>query len=264
MQVVNRTSAEKREARREALRAQRKAEVTRQRRVRSAVISAAVIMALVLAGGVGYLIFTATRANSLVTAPGDVPADRAYYSLGAPDGSGQPVLELHIDFMCPFCGDFEQLHGQDLAEIVANEEATVHLYTRRFLDPKSTTGDYSSRAANALACVYDDDPDNLVVYQNLLFANQPSELSAGLDSAELFELSQQAGASAAVEECINGKTHQSWVRTVAEPGAAGRASTTPYVSINGAEFSEWGEAGSLREAVLGASTGETGASDDGK
>lgn len=256
---------ERRDIQRESLRAQRQAELARQRRVRTLVISSITTVAIVLAAGIGYFIFRQAGDDVTVVAPGDIPADQAFYSLGAAEDSGKPVVELHVDFMCPFCGEFDRMHGEDLAEIVANEEASVHLYARRFLDPQSTSGDYSSRAANALACVYEDDPANTIAYQDVLFENQPKEGSAGLDDAELFEYAQQVGGSSNIQRCIDSKEYQPWVRDIAEPGASARAGSTPYVVVDGEEMdsTEWGEAGALRRSVEAASVSNS-VSDSGQ
>jgi protein-disulfide isomerase len=256
------SAQERREAQREAIRKQRQAELSRQRRVRTTVIAVIIVAALVLAGGIGFGIYTFTQDDDgPVAAPEGLAEDQAYYTLGAPEDSGKPVVELHVDFMCPVCGTFEDVNGADLVEIVENQEATVHLYVRRFLDGNSTTKGYSSRAANAAACVYEDDPDNLITYQQLLFQNQPDEGTAGLNNTKLFEYAQQAGASDSVQSCITGRTHVSWVRDRATELSG--QSSTPFVMVGETVMAstEWQVPGTFRSAVEEA--GGSSASDGG-
>ena len=258
------TSAkERREAQREALRKQRQAELKRQRTVRTVVIAAITIVALVLATGIGFLIYRAMQPEGPAATPEGMSAEQPYLALGAPEDSGKPVLEIHLDFMCPFCGQFEELNGEDIDEMITNEEATVQLVPRRGLDPQSTTGDYSSRAANALVCVWEDDPANATAFQQLMFANQPAEGSAGLDDDQIWAYAQEAGASDEVRSCITSKTYQPWVRQVADPYGAENGGGTPYVEIDGTplDSNSWSQEGALREAVQSAGGG---ASDGGE
>ncbi|WP_422116747.1 thioredoxin domain-containing protein [Brachybacterium sp. UNK5269] len=258
------SAQQRREAQREELRKQRQAELKRQRTVRTAVIAAITALALLIVAGAGYLIYRSMQPAGPVAVPEGMAADQPYLSLGAPEDSGAPVLEIHLDFMCPFCGQFEEINGADLQEIATNEEATVHIVPRRFLDTASTTGDYSSRAANAMVCVYEDDPENTLAFQQLLFANQPAEGSAGLSDDEIWTYAQEAGASEAVESCMSGKTYQPWVRQVADPYGEENGGGTPYVELDGTtlDSEQWATPGALREAVLAAS-GAAAPSDGG-
>lgn len=258
----SKSAQERREAQREALRKQRQAELKRQRSLRTVIIAIVVVIALVLAGGVGYLIWRSTRPAGPVATPAGVTAEQTYIQLGAPEDSGAPVLELHLDFMCPYCGQFEQINGADVAEMVANDEITLHLVPRRLLDAQSTTGDYSSRAANALVCVYEENEDTTIPFLQLLFANQPSEGSAGLDNDQIFAYAQEAGASDAVRDCMDSRTYQPWIRQVVDPWAAENGNGTPYLEINGEQFQDWATAGALREALLGASASDAGGASD--
>lgn len=264
----SKSAQERREAQREALRKQRQAELSRQRTVRTVVIAALTVVALLIVAAAGYFVYQATRPAGPVAVPEGMSEDQTALVLGAPEDSGKPVLEIHLDFMCPFCGQFEEINGGDLETMVAEEEATVRLVPRRFLDPQSTTGDFSSRAAAAMVCVYDDDPDNVIDFQQLMFANQPAEGSAGLTDEEIWGYAEQAGASEAVQSCMSAKTYQPWVREVADPYGQETGGGTPYVEINGTaiEGEVWGEPGALREAVLdagGAAPSDGGGASDG-
>lgn len=257
------SAQERRAAQREALRQQRQSELRRQRTVRTVVIAAITVVALVILSGVGFLIYKSVQPEGPVAVPAGMSEDQPYLSLGAPEDSGKPVLELHLDFMCPHCGTFEEINGEDVAEMVEKEEVTLHLVPRNSLDTASTSGDYSSRAASALTAVYEDDPAAALSFLQLMFANQPAENSAGLSDDEIWGYAQEAGASDAVQEKIDSAAYVRWVREVADPYAAEIASGTPYVAINGTQFEDWSTEGSLAEEVQAASK-ESAASDGGE
>lgn len=245
-----RTAQERRDAQREALRKKRQAELRRQRNVRTAVIAGVVVLALVLASVAGYFIWRTASNRAEVVPPTSVSEDQGYVTVGAAEGSDVPKVELHLDFMCPFCGNFEQVNGQDLQELVADDAVTLNIVPRRALDRASTTGDYSTRAASAAICVYEQDPELLMPFMEAMYTNQPQEGSAGLTDEQIIERAQGAGASEDIADCINNGTYEAWVRQVAEPYAAGKADGTPYVEINGEPFTEdWAQPGTLRTAI---------------
>lgn len=264
----SKSAQERREAQREALRKQRQAELSRQRTVRTIVIAAIVVVALAIVSTAGYFIYQATRPAGPVAVPEGMAEDQPYLSFGAPEDSGKPVLELHVDFMCPYCGQFEQINGEDLATMVEDEEATVHLVLRNFLDRASTTGDYSTRAAAAMVCVYEEDPANAMAFQQLMFANQPAEGSAGLTDEQIWGYAQEAGASESVQSCMSAGTYEPWVKRVSNPYGEENGGGTPYVEVDGTELppEQWSQPGALREAVLaagGAAPSDGGGASDG-
>ncbi|MEE1651570.1 thioredoxin domain-containing protein [Brachybacterium sp. J144] len=257
----SKSAQERREAQREALRKQRESELRRQRTVRTVVIAAVTVAALVIVAGAGYLIYRTTRPAGPVAVPAGMAQDQPYLSFGAEEGSGAPVVELHLDFMCPYCGQFEQINGEDVAALVEDDAITLHLVPRRMLDTASTTGDYSSRAANAMVCVYEENPDAAMAFQQLMFANQPAEGTAGLTDDQIWDYAQQAGATEAVQGCLTSRTYQPWVRQVAEPYASEMQKGTPYIAIDGTQFGEWTTEGAFLAAVQAA--GGSTASDAG-
>ena len=245
-----RTAQERREAQREALRKKRQAELRRQKNVRTAVISVVVVAALVLASVAGYFIWKSVNDRAEVVPPPSIPEGQQYLTVGAPEGSDVPLVEVHLDFMCPFCGNFDQVNGADLEELVANEQVTLNVVPRRALDRYSTTGDYSTRSASAAVCVYEEDPALLLPYMNALFTNQPEEGSAGLTDEELAQRAVSAGASEDIADCISNHTYGAWVRQVPEPYASGKAQGTPYLEINGEQFTDdWAQPGAVRSAI---------------
>lgn len=245
-----RTAQQRRDAQREALRKKRQAELRRQRNVRTAVIAVVVVLALLVVSVAGYFIWRTVSNRAEVVPPTGIAEDQGYVTVGAPEGADVPKVELHLDFMCPFCGNFDRVNGQDLSELVAEDQVTLNIVPRRALDRLSTTGDYSTRAASAAMCVYEEDPELLMPFLQAMYTNQPKEGSAGLTDEEIAERAQSAGASAGIADCIDNGTYAAWVRQVSEPYAASKADGTPYIEINGEAFTgDWSQPGAVRAAI---------------
>ncbi|WP_058234892.1 DsbA family protein [Devriesea agamarum] len=247
------SAKDKRAAQREALRQQREAELRRQRRLRTIIITAGVIIALAIVSGIGYAIYRSVEPDKPVTPPPGIAQGASYLELGPGEGSGKPVVDVYVDFMCPACGAFTHASGPDLQKVVANNEATVRFHPRTFLNRMSTTGDFSSRAANAAVCVYADNKANYMKFDELMFANQPPEGSAGLPNKQITDLATQAGAGPKVAECIADGTYIPWVEKVVEVEAQKDTQGTPTILINGkqwkGDFTSPGELGKAIEAA---------------
>lgn len=164
-------------------------------------VSAAVVVVLVVLGGLVVFL------NNQATAPGPTP-DGALISqeTGAITvGKGDKTIDTYIDFMCPICGQFEDAYGEQLQTAAANDEITLNIHPIAILDFRSTT-EYSSRAAAAMYCVAENDPDSAIPFMNLLFKNQPAEGSAGLDDSQLASYAEEAGATSSAD-CIANKDY---------------------------------------------------------
>lgn len=130
--------------------------------------------------------------------------DAGVVQVGRPDAG--TVIDLYEDPLCPFCGELEVGHGQELAQKIDDGIVTVRYHLLNFLDGSSATGTYSSRAVAASHCVAES--ENAVVYSafhsGLFSANfQPAE---GGDSDrtddELAQLARDSGSADATASCI--------------------------------------------------------------
>lgn len=74
----SKSAQERREAQREVLRKQRQSELKRQRTVRTVVIAAITVVALVIVAGAGYLIFRSMQPEGPVAVPEGMSADQPY------------------------------------------------------------------------------------------------------------------------------------------------------------------------------------------
>jgi protein-disulfide isomerase len=172
----------------------------------------------------------AASAPATVTAP------------GAEAEAGKPVkVVLYIDFICPVCKNFEATYNETLTKLRDEGKITVEYRALGFLDTRSTTN-YSSRAANAAACVVNESPEKYSAFVDTLFANQPAEGSAGLSDDELKKLATDVGAKS-IDSCVENKTYRPWVKYTTQEAAAIGVSGTPTVLVDG---KQWGKGDSAQ------------------
>ena len=153
---------------------------------------------------------------------------------GAEAEAGQPVKVIaYIDFICPACLQFEKTYNEALTSLRNEGKITMEYRPLGFLDRQSTTN-YSSRSANAAACVADKAPEKYAEYANVLFDNQPAEGGAGLSDDKLKSLASDIGAN--INSCVDDKTFRPYVKYSTELAANSGITGTPTVFIDGKQW----------------------------
>lgn len=257
------TKNDRREHARELARAQREAQQRSRRRRRwlinggigAGLIAVVAIVALVVTTGAGTgAAVPANTANDAVTitSEGAVPVEAGTVdddaSTGSQDDPDVVDIVVFADYLCPYCGQFETANSEQIQQWVASGAVTLEFHPISILDRLSLGTGYSTRAANAAACIADAAPDALVAFNDLLFANQPAEQSEGLTDAELAQYAADAGAGD-VSACIDGQEFAGWVSEATERASAGESSpaeaatpevtSTPTVFVDGQLYGEW-------------------------
>jgi len=168
-------------------------------------------------------------------------SDDGVVELGVP---GAPrTVDIFEDPMCPFCGELEVKHGQELAQKI--DEGTIavryHMVVLPQLNQLSASGDYSSRAVAASRCVAES--SDAIVYSAFhaeLFSTefQPEENGeTDHSNAELAEMATRNGASTSVADCITSGSAADVASADAETAraalAAAGAAGTPGVLVDG-------------------------------
>ncbi len=164
-----------------------------------------------------------------------------------PDESGTVAnIVTYVDYLCPFCGQFEATNSESIRTMVEEGAATLEVHPVAILTNKSAGTQYSLRAANAAACVADTSPDAFFDFNSLLFENQPEEGTSGLTNDEIKGLADEAGVSdlSSVEQCIDDVQFKSWVqestnRALTEPvpnSDLPSITGTPTVLVNGQQY----------------------------
>ncbi|MCK2024468.1 DsbA family protein [Microbacterium sp. kSW2-24] len=188
-------------------------------------VSAAVVVVLVVLGGLVVFL------NNQATAPGVAPeGGNVNQETGAISfGGGDDEVDVFVDFMCPICGDFEDAYGEQLQSAAASDDITLNIHPISILDRYSQNTKYSTRAAGAAYCVAENAPDSFLDFFNFMFTNQPQENTAGYTDEELASYAEQVGAGAAAD-CIADGTYMNFVRDQTNQH---EIQGTPTVEING-------------------------------
>jgi protein-disulfide isomerase len=160
---------------------------------------------------------------------------------GAGAEAGKPVkVVLYVDFICPVCKNFETQYNDQLTSLRNDGKITVEYRPLGFLDSRSTTN-YSSRAANAAACVANTAPEKYADYFNALYAKQPAEGSAGLSDNDLKKMASDMGVN--IDSCVDDKTYRPYVKFTTKEAAAIGVTGTPTVFVDG---KQWGKGDSAQ------------------
>ena len=137
--------------------------------------------------------------------------------------------------MCPVCNQFEQTYGDEILDLVNNGTITLNIHPIAILDRYSQGTAFSTRAANAMYCVAEADPDAAVPFMQAMFKNQPAENSTGLTDDQILEIAKSVGVEG-IDSCVTDGTYKKFVTSMTEktpiaPGSSGIG--TPTVAVNG-------------------------------
>ena len=175
--------------------------------------------------------------NNAATDPGTPPSGSGInQETGAVVvGSGSQTLDTYIDFMCPICNQFEETYGDEILALVNDGTITLNIHPIAILDRYSQGTAFSTRAANAMYCVAEADPDAAVPFRQAMYAKQPEENSTGLTDDEIIAIAKSVGVDS-VDTCITDGTYKKFVASMTEktpvaPGASGIG--TPTFAVNG-------------------------------
>jgi protein-disulfide isomerase len=163
--------------------------------------------------------------------PGQIPAGATAAGDGIVMGAGPVVVEAYIDFLCPYCRQFELSAGASLAALADDGRISLVYHPMSFLDEASTTR-YSSRAAAAAGCA--SDGGRFRQYTEVLFRQQPPEGGPGLPDEELIGLGTSVGLDPAVfGSCVRDGRYLDWPPYVTAMAVAAGIGSTPTVLIDG-------------------------------
>ena len=244
MSTPKQSAKQTKDARRDAARAQaekmRQQQDAREKRSRRILMGVlAGILALVV--GVGVAIFNSSQKTLLDAFDGAQPTtanNHAGIPAGADGVAGTfdkdaPVLQVYVDFMCPYCGDFEEANAAELKTLRDAGDLTVNYHLLSNLDQLSMGTKYSTRAANAAATVANDSPEHFVAFVEGLFAKQPEENTTGLTDEEIAAIAVEAGVSQEVADTFSKGTFSDWVTEGTKQAKREGVGGTPTIKLDG-------------------------------
>jgi serine/threonine protein kinase, bacterial len=152
--------------------------------------------------------------------------------------SAAPItIDIFNEPICPPCGSFIRSNAGDIETAVNNKKLAVRYHLLNFLDDKSHSKNYSTRAVAATYCVAaQNDPKVYTAFYSGLFASdfQPQE-GAPEDRAdgELAQLAKTLGVDASAINCIKSGEDVATAKAKAEAAdatlAGFNATGTPFV-----------------------------------
>lgn len=248
----NQTRSEQREAARAKAREIREAHKKSEQRRKFGFFAGIAAAILVLGGLIGWAVVANAPApaqsptNMIFDGGIKIGTDlKAFTATEKPTTADVPNIEIFLDYQCPFCQAFELPNASLIESKVAAGEWTIEYHPLSFLDGAGSPNAYSSRAANAAVCVAEHSPNKFMTFNNLLFANQPAEQTAGPENDGLIAFAQQVGADNfdKIQTCINEKSYGDWVSetTSSVLNAAWKDTgltidSTPYIIVNGQRY----------------------------
>lgn len=199
-------------------------------------VTAGVVVALVLVTVLVVTLNNAATPKPLPTEVNTPSASNIDAETGAISvGSGDNRLDTYLDFMCPICGQFEEVYGPEIEGMVDDGSLTLGIHPISILDRASNGTQFSTRSANAAYCVAVEDGDKSLAFMQAMFAGQPEENSSGLTNKEILAIASSVGVTG-IDSCVNDGTYAGYVteitaKTPIQPGASGIA--TPTIAVNG-------------------------------
>jgi serine/threonine-protein kinase len=148
----------------------------------------------------------------LLVRPGPLPPANAVklqvlddaVAVGADDAP--KTIDVFNEPMCPPCGQFIRANSTKMQTAINDKKIQVHYHLLDFLDPKSASGDYSTRALAATLCVASaNDPKLYTDFYAALFASdfQPKEnASTDPSNDDLAQRAESVNAPSSVTDCI--------------------------------------------------------------
>ncbi|CAN7188250.1 thioredoxin domain-containing protein [Microbacterium sp. LjRoot45] len=146
-------------------------------------------------------------------------------------GDGPDTVSTWVDFMCPYCNQFEQTEGETITQLVEDGSITLELHPVAILDRLSQGTEFSSRAASAMYAVAEADPENAYAFLVAMYDNQPAEQSTGLTDEQIVQIAKDAGVdvTADLESAILDHKFLDFAKSQTLPdGATG----TPTLAVN--------------------------------
>ncbi|MFA5607944.1 MAG: thioredoxin domain-containing protein [Leucobacter sp.] len=150
-------------------------------------------------------------------------------------------VTVYVDYMCPACGAFDQQYGTMLENYAGAGDITLEVYPLNFLDSTSLGTKYSTRAANIVSCVVEQQPEAAFALHNALLSPevQPAEGTSALTDDQLLEQAEAAGATldGELQQCVKDRRFSDFInantKAATETGVVGMAEGA-QIALDGA------------------------------
>ncbi|OMC56388.1 serine/threonine protein kinase [Mycobacterium sp. IS-836] len=205
-------------------------------------VGVAAVVAVAVVGVVLVVALPWRKASPPAPTPPPQPADAVELRVlddGVFVGSSaaSTTIDIFNEPICPPCGSFIRSNAGDIDSAVNNKKLAVRYHLLNFLDDRSHSKDYSTRAVAATYCVAaQNDPKLYSAFYTGLFASnfQPAENAAqDRTDGELAQLAKTVGVDPSVINCIKSGEDIATAKAKAGAGdttlAGFNATGTPFV-----------------------------------
>jgi len=176
-------------------------------------VGAAVTAVVAVVGGFAVVAAHPWKSSSPSSTPTSAPPPPDAVELRVLDdgvslgSSAAPTtIDIFNEPICPPCGSFIRSNASDIDNAVNNKKLAVRYHLLSFIDDKSHSKNYSTRAVAATYCVAaQNDPKLYANFYSGLFASnfQPAEdAPEDRTDGELAQLAKTVGVDASVIDCI--------------------------------------------------------------
>lgn len=203
------------------------AEQRRRERRRSALSIGAVVVAMALIVGIGFLLSNRSSGPSDTAAD---PGSGTAVTVGSKDAPHEVVI--YEDFLCPYCGELEKRSHEQLATLADQGKVAV---TYRPFNLLSTT--YSQQSLEVFEAVqHTAGATTAKKLHDLLYAQQPDERGPYPGQDALVALAVQAGADEAkVKDALDSGDAKKWADASTSAANDANVRSTPTVLLDGKE-----------------------------
>lgn len=225
-----------RKGRNEAARVVREQLAREKRRKRTLWTSVGAVVVLVIAGLIGWSVYSSQKSDTFTAPPGANDA-----GTGVVLGTGPVTIDLYEDYLCPACKQFQQASGETINQLVSSGKAKVVFHPVAYLNRFSTT-EYSTRSSAASGCAAKG--GKFKEFTDALFAQQPAEGSAGLSNDQLIDIGAGVGLNKDdFGGCVKDGTYQAWTEHVTDDASKAGVTGTPTIKVNGTAVEDRSPAG---------------------
>ncbi|MCL2315672.1 MAG: DsbA family protein, partial [Actinomycetia bacterium] len=146
------------------------------------------------------------------------------------------TLDIHMDYQCPICKQYENFFGASLDQLIQSGDVLARYHIRSFLD--INLNNTSSRLAG-IAATCADTVGKFQAYHNTVFAHQPSEGTGFTDDQLRNAFAGQAGIAGAAlttfQRCYDTRATLNVVENMENLNYAAGITGTPTFLANGAK-----------------------------
>jgi protein-disulfide isomerase len=160
----------------------------KERRQQTIIGVIASVLAVVLVAVIAFVIYRANhptvvsegseyaQLQKVSDKPKNANVSGGFVASKSADPKKVPTVSVFFDPMCPSCGMVDRALSPTLTKLYNAGQANIELHPLAFLD-RSSSDQYSTRAASSFAYVGEHDPEHLLAYMSALYDEkfQPSE-----------------------------------------------------------------------------------------